>query len=180
VNAVRKIVEARSSIRWRQGSTLTNVLYRRAFAALGPGSNIMKPRTLRGLASVFVGDRFIAHSGAWIQCVDGEGPLRIGDDVLLGYDVQVHAYDAITIGDRVVVGSNTMINSGGYVDRFVAQGAGTINIGNDVFIGHNCTILGGVTIGDHVIVAAGAVVTRDLASGSIAGGVPAKLIGSRA
>jgi chloramphenicol O-acetyltransferase type B len=52
-------------------------------------------------------------------------------------------------------------------------------IGNDVWIGANCTILDGVTIGDGAIVAAGALVNKDVEPYSIVGGVPAKLIRSR-
>ena len=51
-----------------------------------------------------------------------------------------------------------------------------IVIGNDVYIGVNCTILGGVTIGDGAVVAAGAVVTKDVPPHTVYGGVPAKLI----
>lgn len=49
-------------------------------------------------------------------------------------------------------------------------------IGNDVWIGQNAVIMDGVKIGDGAIVAAGAVVTKDVAPYAIVGGVPAKLI----
>lgn len=51
-----------------------------------------------------------------------------------------------------------------------------IDIGNDVWIGANCTILDGVTIGDGCVIAAGAVVTKDIPDYAIVGGVPAKII----
>ena len=54
-----------------------------------------------------------------------------------------------------------------------------IKIEDDVWIGTNCTILGGVSIGKGAIVAAGAVVTKGVEAYSIVGGVPAKVIGSR-
>ena len=53
---------------------------------------------------------------------------------------------------------------------------GRINIGNNVHIGTNATIMPGITIGDNCIVACNAVVTHDVPSGSIVGGIPAKLI----
>ncbi len=51
-----------------------------------------------------------------------------------------------------------------------------VSIGNDVWIGQGCTILGGVTIGDGAVLAAGAVVTKDVPPYAVVGGVPAKVI----
>lgn len=55
---------------------------------------------------------------------------------------------------------------------------GPIRIGSNVFVGIHATILPGVTIGDNVVIGAGAVVTKDIPSGSVAVGVPARVIGS--
>jgi maltose O-acetyltransferase len=57
----------------------------------------------------------------------------------------------------------------------MAQGM-PVTIGNDVWIGGNCTILPGVTIGNNVVVAAGAVVTKDVPDNCLVAGVPAKVI----
>ncbi|MDD4902596.1 MAG: CatB-related O-acetyltransferase [Patescibacteria group bacterium] len=54
-----------------------------------------------------------------------------------------------------------------------------IKIGNDVYVGCNVTILGGVNIGDGAVIAAGAVVNRDVPPYTIYGGVPAKFIKER-
>ena len=51
-----------------------------------------------------------------------------------------------------------------------------IVLGNNVWIGSNATILQGVTIGDNAVVAAGAVVTKDVAANTVVGGVPAKIM----
>ncbi len=51
-----------------------------------------------------------------------------------------------------------------------------IHIGKRVWIGSNATVLPGVTIGDGAVVAAGAVVTRDVPANTVVGGVPAKVI----
>ena len=51
-----------------------------------------------------------------------------------------------------------------------------VTMGDNVWIGGNCTILPGVTIGNNVVVAAGAVVTKDVPDNCIVGGVPAKKI----
>ena len=62
--------------------------------------------------------------------------------------------------------------------RIDEQGVSTkaVVIGDDVWIGANAVILPGVTIGSHVVVAAGAVVTKDVPANTLVGGVPAKVI----
>ena len=51
-----------------------------------------------------------------------------------------------------------------------------VEIGNGVWVGAHATILSGVTIGDNAVIAAGAVVTKDVPANAVAGGVPAKII----
>ncbi|MEZ3485540.1 MAG: hypothetical protein K1W22_02795 [Lachnospiraceae bacterium] len=51
-----------------------------------------------------------------------------------------------------------------------------IHIGKNVWIGANATILAGVSIGENAVVAAGAVVTKDVPDGVVVGGIPAKII----
>lgn len=95
----------------------------------------------------------------------------------------------ITVGDHVRINEGVWLvtHDGGYwvlrdkhsglsdefsdMDHF-----GKIVIGNNVHIGTDAIIMPGVTIGDNCVVACGAVVTHDIPSGSIVGGVPAKLI----
>ncbi|HEU4776177.1 MAG TPA: acyltransferase [Telluria sp.] len=88
----------------------------------------------------------------------------------------------ISIGNNVhiVSGCNFINHDGGVLilrHRFPdLEITKPIRIGNNVYIGINCTILPGVTIGDNVIIGAGAVVTRDIPSGSVAAGIPARVI----
>lgn len=93
----------------------------------------------------------------------------------------------ISFGDNVVVASNVtfvthdvidkMLNKMDYKTKFNYNCA-PISIGNNVFIGCNVTILPNVKIGDNVIIAAGSVVNKDVESGNIIGGNPAKVIGN--
>ena len=62
-------------------------------------------------------------------------------------------------------------------DKNIKIRRGNIAIGNNVFIGSNTTLLYDVAIGDNVIIGAGSLVNKDIPSGSVAAGVPAKVIG---
>jgi len=95
------------------------------------------------------------------------GRIDIGDDVLMGPDVVMMATS------HEISDIHTPINQQGST---VEQ---KITIGNDVWIGTRAIVLPGVNIGDHSVVAAGAVVTKSFPPYSIIGGVPAKLIKTR-
>jgi acetyltransferase (isoleucine patch superfamily) len=87
----------------------------------------------------------------------------------------------VRIGDYCMIGPNTLITTVGHPispkGRRERKAQGTpVTIGNDVWIGGNCTILPGVTIGNNVVIAAGAVVTKDMPDNSVVGGIPARVI----
>ncbi|MGT2749955.1 sugar O-acetyltransferase [Streptococcus orisasini] len=107
--------------------------------------------------------------------------IHVGDDFLINYNGIILDIAPVEIGNHVMIGPNTLITTVGH--PLSPQGrrqhlgeAQPVKIGNDVWIGGNCTILPGVTIGDNAVIAAGAVVTKDVAANSLVGGVPAKLI----
>ena len=91
------------------------------------------------------------------------GPVCIGDHVNLAQGITVTALN------------HNYADSSRKIDE---QGISTkpVVIGDDVWIGANAVILSGVTIGRHVVVAAGAVVTKDIPDYSLVAGVPAKEI----
>lgn len=83
----------------------------------------------------------------------------------------------IDIGDGTLIGSHVVIATINHgmkeaerKDNFPAP----VRIGKNVWIGSHATLLPGVTVGDNAIVAAGAVVTKDVASNTVVGGVPAR------
>jgi acetyltransferase-like isoleucine patch superfamily enzyme len=86
----------------------------------------------------------------------------------------------LTIGDDVMIGPKvTLVTSGHPVapaERFKGVVMKPIVIGNNVWIGAAATVLPGVTIGDGAVVAAGAVVSRDVPPNTMAAGVPARVV----
>lgn len=96
---------------------------------------------------------------------------------------QIRCMEKIVIGEKCAIARNVIIMDYDAHDIYYKDG-GTNNktspiiIGNHVWIGVGATILKGVTVGDGAIIAAGAVVTRDVPSNSIVAGVPAKIVKS--
>lgn len=89
----------------------------------------------------------------------------------------------ITLGDHVSA-TNTRFEThdgGVWVLRGERPGIDIIRpvtVGNNVYFGYGCIVMPGVTIGDNVIIGAGSIVTKDIPSGSVAVGVPARVIKS--
>jgi len=130
---------------------------------------------------VVIGDRCAIATQAFLH-----GPITLGNDVSVNVGARLD-------GGRkgLVVGDGTRIASGAALyafdhglrpDRDLREQpvrSRGIRVGRDVWIGANAGITDGVVIGDHAVVAMGAVVTRDVAEWAIVAGVPAVVIGDR-
>lgn len=89
----------------------------------------------------------------------------------------------ITIGNNVDINKHFQILTHDYANfvfvhkyhEFI-NSSGAVNIGSNIYFGTNVTILKGVTIGDNCVIAAGSIVTKDIPSGSVAAGIPCKVI----
>lgn len=102
--------------------------------------------------------------------------MKVGKETSFGLMVMVDVFfpERIYVGDNCVIGYNTTILAHEYlIDEYRL---GDVRIGSHVMIGANCTILPGVTIGDRAVVAAGAVVHRNVAPGSFVAGNPLQVI----
>ena len=109
------------------------------------------------------------------------GGISIGEDTIVGDHAFLDGRAPIKIGDHVDIASEVMIYNSEHdltAEDFVATLA-PVEIGDYVFIGPRAIILPGVKIGRGAVVAAGAVVTKDVPEFAIVGGVPAKVIGER-
>lgn len=130
-----------------------------------------------------VGRKVFIYPGVWIT--PGRN-LVLGDGVDLAKDVIITTSGGVFIGDRTLIGYRTQILSANHTippigEPFPVSGDkyAPIKIMNDVWIGANCIVTAGVTIGEGAVIAAGSVVTKDVPSNAIVGGVPAKIIKMR-
>ena len=122
--------------------------------------------------------------------------VSVGKYSRIGVNCQV---TNATIGNFTAIGKNTVITVGQHPTNYLTSHSifykkgnwgwhgdwiapidfnsnQKVNIGNDVWIGRQCIIMDGVTIGNGAIIATGAVVTKDVPPFAIVGGVPAKII----
>lgn len=115
------------------------------------------------------GGRIVLGSGnyfnesAKIICME---EVQVGDNCLFADSVNVYDHD------HKIDDLNLPINKQGYATR-------PVRIGNNVWLGAKVVVLKGVKIGDGAVIAAGAVVTKDVPAYAIAGGIPAKVLKMR-
>ena len=114
------------------------------------------------------------------HCDNGKN-IRVGDDFLANYNVTILDRAPVTFGDGVLIAPGTVVTTVNHAldpqrRRANICTALPVTVGNDVWIGANCTILPGVTIGDDAVIAAGAVVRCDVPPRTIVGGVPARVL----
>lgn len=114
-----------------------------------------------------------------------EGSIYIGDNTYFNTNNKIVSLKKISIGSNCLFGPNVGVfdHDHNYEIKdlpITFQGYKTkeINIGDDIWIGCNCTITRGVKICDKVVIAANSVVTKDIIISGIYGGVPSKLIKS--
>ena len=142
--------------------------------------NKIRPCTLwMGEKTTLVSNGFSMYEGAAIVVLDG-GRLVLGRNSYMNESLIQCAF-SITIGDNCAIAGDVLIQDTDFHPVFDENGnektyTRPITIGNHVWICAKATILKGVTIGDGAIVAAGAVVTKDVPAHALVGGNPARII----
>ena len=105
--------------------------------------------------------------------------IRFGKNVFVNSGCCFQDQGGITIGDGSLIGHQVVLATLNHAlepDRRATTLPGPIVIGKNVWIGAHATILQNVTIGDNAVIAAGAVVTRDVPANTVVAGVPAKAV----
>lgn len=106
--------------------------------------------------------------------------ITVGENFYMNHNCVILDCAKVSFGDNVFIGPNCGFYTAGHPLDVEKRNAGLeyakpINIGNNVWIGGNVTVLPGVTIGDNVTIGAGSVVTKDIPSNSVAYGNPCRI-----
>lgn len=157
---------------------------------------IQRPLQLEGdgLDCIHIGDSTTIQAHCVLGCRRSYGEdngytpeIIIGKDCAIGEYTHITAISHISLGDGLLTGRFVFIGDNAHGGLSVEEASisparrhlktkGDVVIGKNVWLGDKVTVLGGVTIGDNVIVAANAVVTHDVPSNSMVAGSPAKVV----
>lgn len=116
-------------------------------------------------SKLIFGKKFRSRNNVSFRVYDN-GIVNIGNNCFFNDNCSVNCQRKIIIGNNVIFGQNVMIFDHDHdyknnINEFVRQ---EVTIGNNVWIGANCVILKGVTIGDDVVIAAGTIVRENIKS----------------
>lgn len=178
------IIAVYLSLRWRCLVSPAATIRFPFNLVIGKGSRIGRSKIIASGKGIHLGERFEMGYGALLDAQDGE--IRIGDDSGIGPYVVIYGEGTVAIGDYVAVASHTTIVAANHkftdpqeIIRLQGSTARGIIVEDDVWIAAHCVILDGVKIARGSVVAAGAVVNKDVVAYTVVGGTPATLIKER-
>jgi len=156
---------------------------RSAFGSFGRHSTICPPFRCRSTERIHIADHVYVGAGSWLETHEG-GELILRSGVKLVGRVTIVAYGRVELDEDVLVAAGVYISdvSHTYSDPDLAirrQGTTApkpVHIGAGAWLAQNAVVLPGVTIGARAVVGANAVVRHDVPDGSVAVGVPARVI----
>ena len=159
------------------------------FRALGKKSYIAPGVQILNGKNIRLGSQVSVLSGCVLETVPGEfqPDLSIGDGCSINEYTHITCAGKIVIGDNLLTGRYCLFSDNLHGESCLedmnqpplarkVKCSGEIHIGKNVWLGDRVTVLGGVSIGDGVIIGANSVVTKDIPAYSVAVGVPAKVV----
>lgn len=181
-------------LKLRQGD-IYSLWIKGSFGSVGKNFKMDKPCILqgKGLKCISIGDSVCIQQHTVIGCWTEYRKQKFTPSITIGNNCNIGAYNHISacnkieIGDGLLTGRYVLINDNSHGGFSLEEAGippaqrnlkskGEIIIGKNVWIGDKATVLSDVHIGNNVIVAANAVVTKDVPDNCIVAGVPAKII----
>ena len=165
-----------------------------AFASFGPGSRIAEPQVaLINPWAVSIGANTYLRSYLIIEAYAAPGQIviRLGDGIQLGHYVRLVAFNGIVMEELVGIGHGCTIADSVHDWKGVGLDEGralwdtsaklgaSLRIAKGAFLGNNCVVSGGITIGEWAIVDHNTVINRDVPPHTIVGGYPARVLRAR-
>jgi acetyltransferase-like isoleucine patch superfamily enzyme len=165
-------------------------LHRSSLRSCGKRVRLEFPIRLEEPHRISIGDDVVIHPRVWLNPVcqwaglQYEGEIIIGNRAKISYDVQISSAASVVIEDDVTIASRAVIvdhiHDHAHIDVPIYEAPlstpAPVRIGNGAFLGVNCFIGPGVQVGEHSVIAANAVVNKDVPSYSIALGNPARVL----
>lgn len=142
------------------------------FYGRSPATNLSGPLIL-GDRCTFRGGRVLTY----LEVRSG-GFVSIGARSFINSGVEIQSAISVTIGEGCLIGDEVIIQDTTFheVDEGGSPKVAPVVLGNNVWIARRSIVLPGVTIGDHAVIGAGSIVTRNVAPRTVVAGSPAKFI----
>lgn len=189
------LVLRRVAYPWILGSVGRNVTFGHGMVLRHPGKiHIGNDVTLDDLVvldakgtsnrGISIGNGVFVGRGSILSCKDGD--IVLGDEVNIGFHSEIFSGSRVEVGRYGLFAAYTYLVGGGH--EFSQPGVPVlrqprtsrgITLGENVWLGTGAKVMDGVRLGRDVVIGAGAVVTEDIPDGSIAVGVPARVVRKR-
>jgi acetyltransferase-like isoleucine patch superfamily enzyme len=184
----KRILKLAKKVRYRWSAFYT-WLWRSSLKRCGKNVRFDFPIRLEEPGSITVGSNVVIYPRAWLNPVSEwagakyAGEITLGDRVMIGYGVQISAAMSVVVEDDAVVSMGVVIvdhiHDHRHIDTTIFAAPlskpSPVRIGRSAFLGVYSLIGPGVQIGEHAVVAANAVVTKDVPPFCIAIGSPARI-----
>lgn len=168
---------------------LRNHIFFGNYGFIGEDSYIVKPMRIIGKKNIFIGNGCSILNGARMETISHwenqsyNGKIVIGDNCSIEQCCHIIAANELAIGSHTVISAFVYIADCGHSYAFSEESimqnpleVKKTKIGKNCFIGIGAKIMPGVSLGDHVVVGANAVVTKNVPPNTMVAGIPARII----